>query len=457
MQLRLSDGTGFLVTIDELDRWSRTGLFKNHYYHDIVHINCSREGITQLPTLLPEFLQALYCESNSLTQLPILPPTLRILDCTRNRLQKLPGMRQCTTLEEIRCSHNYLRTFPPYIPDSVITMDASSNMIVDFENATYISVRLQLLDISGNFIDKTPACLASLPDRAQVNLFGNRFHQRIWRTEQLSDEEIAAADRFDGTRVRWQNNQIGTLHDGRERNQITIPYNTVRRRRAPPVNPTDLKRHENVYASTQSVHASSVQTSANTSLKVILNAHPDEPKIPWKTLVKEISTAFSRWFITRKSYESILTDWCTDPKIHSAEGISFYTLLERVWTIIKHHAEHKELTKVLKAEVDDAEKMCFTGRFTRIINCLCGFVEGIQVGISLREQLQIKVSKIAREISAMEVSVTQKGDDGEEQKIDPENIKQQMAVKRVEEVLDELSIVDEAERNEWLSAVEYMF
>ena len=445
-----------MITIDELDRWSRTGLYKNQYYHDIIHINCNGEAIDRLPTLLPESLQALYCAGNSLTQLPILPPTLRILDCTRNKLQKLPGMRQCTALEEIRCSNNYLRTFPPFIPDSVITIDASSNMIVDFEEPTHLSARLQLLDISGNFIDKTPACFASLPDRAQVNLFGNRFHQRIWRLEQLSEDEIAAADRFDGTRVRWHNNQIGTLHDGRQRNQINAPLNIVRRR-APPVNPTDLQRRENVYASTQSVHASSVQTSANASLKVILDAHPDKPKIHWKTLVKEISSAISGWFISRKRYESLLTDWCTDLTIHSAEGITFYTLLERVWTIVKHHDEHKELEKVLKAEIDDAEKMCFTGRFTRIINCLCGFVEGIQVGISLREQLQIKVGKIAREISAMEVPATQKGDDGEEQEIDPEKFKLQAAVKRVEDVLDELSIVDQAERNEWLSAVEYMF
>jgi hypothetical protein len=37
--------------------------------------------------------------------------------------------------------------------------------------------------------------------------------------------------------------------------------------------------------------------------------------------------------------------------------------------------------------MDDSKYVCFTGRFTRTLNALTGFIEQVQIGIDSREQM----------------------------------------------------------------------
>ena len=48
--------------------------------------------------------------------------------------------------------------------------------------------------------------------------------------------------------------------------------------------------------------------------------------------------------------------------------------------------------------------MCFTGRINRLVNSLIGFIDGITVGISIKEQLQLEIGKIIAKLSKKEIT-----------------------------------------------------
>ena len=50
--------------------------------------------------------------------------------------------------------------------------------------------------------------------------------------------------------------------------------------------------------------------------------------------------------------------------------------------------EHKnEILNILNMEMQDSECKCFTGRMSRLVNCLNGFDENVQIKIADNEQI----------------------------------------------------------------------
>ena len=58
-----------------------------------------------------------------------------------------------------------------------------------------------------------------------------------------------------------------------------------------------------------------------------------------------------------------------------------------VWDRIRVHPDRKEILKVLDQELKDSMNLCFTGRVTRLVNCLNGFDSDVVIQISKNEQL----------------------------------------------------------------------
>ena len=73
-------------------------------------------------------------------------------------------------------------------------------------------------------------------------------------------------------------------------------------------------------------------------------------------------------------------------------------LFQMIITIIENHPQKKEMKERLKIELTDAIGMCFTGRMNRMVNALVGFVDGIQIGLSVKEELQMRISAIVKKL-----------------------------------------------------------
>ncbi len=417
----LPDNVTIRVDKADLFSWHANGEREEMFYHDIITLNAGKAnlGSEGFPPELPEQLQALFCEESGLIKLPKLPRNLRTLVCHNNRLQHLPDMSNCVQLEEISASRNHLMTFPRYLPPSVITVDVSINSLTTIPDEVTFGGHMSRLDLSSNYLVKIPASFINIPATCHVRLEGNRFRQLVWRQEQLSEQELRVALLFGFMQLRRANGSLAVLRGTR-----VVEDDGFGGRGRGRGDPT-LK---NVYTNGQSVHTSSIQKSTNSSVSVILG-YPSSG-LSRMRLSEEVrrglglSTAYHAWFV--------------ENSVHSTHGITLYTLLSHVWAIITSHKEKAELCKILKDEMQAGHGVCFTGRFTRVVNSLCGFVPGVSVGISIKEQFQTQLIQLI--------------DNHREKYGEKDYVAPALAATR--ELLDEFDIKDETERGAWLDAVE---
>jgi hypothetical protein len=82
-----------------------------------------------------------------------------------------------------------------------------------------------------------------------------------------------------------------------------------------------------------------------------------------------------------------IVEYCSSEDIHSELNMTYSELLVLVWDRIRNHCYRKEILKVLDTELTDSECKCFTGRITRLVNCLNGFDTDVIINISDNEQL----------------------------------------------------------------------
>jgi len=80
-------------------------------------------------------------------------------------------------------------------------------------------------------------------------------------------------------------------------------------------------------------------------------------------------------------------EYSQDQSIHTILNVTFEEVLIAVWSKIRNHINKEEIIKVLNIEMLDSECKCFTGRLTRLVNCLAGFDENIKMEISANEQM----------------------------------------------------------------------
>jgi len=98
----------------------------------------------------------------------------------------------------------------------------------------------------------------------------------------------------------------------------------------------------------------------------------------------------------------ILLEFVENTEIHSFLGITFKELLLSVWSIIrkKSNEERRCIIEILNMEMTDSVCKCFTGRMSRLINCLNGIDERVSITISDNEQIGNIIINIMKKLQA---------------------------------------------------------
>jgi Leucine-rich repeat (LRR) protein len=133
--------------------------------------------------------------------------------------------------------------------------------------------------------------------------------------------------------------------------------------------------HLQVYNDSQNVHNHSIQESIKTSLENILNI----PKTINKgSLIQDLLESE----MNEKSIQ-LLLEYCQDNSVHSILNITFEETLFHILEFInlKLEKDKETILKILETEILDSECKCFTGRVSRLINCLNGFTSLVKVEI----------------------------------------------------------------------------
>ena len=89
------------------------------------------------------------------------------------------------------------------------------------------------------------------------------------------------------------------------------------------------------------------------------------------------------------------------------------------------------LHEILKDELNASWGVCFTGRFSRIVNVLNGFIDGVEIGISKPEQMQNQIAQVVKK-----------------------SCKSSEKKKEIADILDDFGEHNEIIRDSWLDAVD---
>ena len=140
-------------------------------------------------------------------------------------------------------------------------------------------------------------------------------------------------------------------------------------------NLTQKSNNLQIYNDRQNVHNHQIQECIKQSLENIINV----PKtINKDTLINELIESNMN-----KKGKELLLEYCQDETIHSVLNITFEEALLHTLEIINLECnKHKqEIYSILDQEIQDSECKCFTGRISRLINCLNGFTPLVEIKI----------------------------------------------------------------------------
>ena len=146
---------------------------------------------------------------------------------------------------------------------------------------------------------------------------------------------------------------------------------------------------QNIYTDTQSVHNHSIQESVRQSIDNILQ---------FKPIIGDVTELILTDAILTPQTKSLLMEYSACDDVHSTLNITFGELLTYVCNRIQLNEHGGEIKQALNIEISDSVGKCFTGRISRLINCLNGFDPLVSIQISDSEQLAQIIKIVANQL-----------------------------------------------------------
>lgn len=403
-------------TITEFQRWMNNGCPSNT---NITHLYMESCGLDVLPQEigLIQTLQVLVVRDNNLTCLPPeigLLSSLTFLNCADNLISQLPPeigkltnlvdfmvygnklvelppeIGLLTSLKYFYCSLNALTTLPHEIGElrSLVYFDVCENKITNLPHAFKNIQSLRFLFISGNDMTLFPVEITSLYRLENINISSNKI------TTLPSEIGLLGSLIY----LNVSSNNLTTLPPELVNCQLIenlwydenpieyIPPNVYRIFTAQKIDHT-------IYTDSQSVHASSIQKSIHQSIIALLSTNPS---FNFDEMLQQIMIDD----VLSNETKQCLVQYSDDTNAHSILQITFGELLVAVWNRIISNKYSSEIKKVLNSEMSDSEHKCFTGRLSRLVNCLNGFESDVVINISDSERIGSIISNIKTRLEA---------------------------------------------------------
>ena len=135
-----------------------------------------------------------------------------------------------------------------------------------------------------------------------------------------------------------------------------------------------------LYNDRQNVHDHQIQESIRNSIYGVIK---EKPSITIEAMNEEIVCSYVLTEVTKR----LLLEYCGDDSIHGVMGITFKELLLAVWSIIRDHKDGNEIIGIMNTEMADADCKCFTGKMSRLINCLNGYDDRVVITMAENDQI----------------------------------------------------------------------
>jgi Leucine-rich repeat (LRR) protein len=325
-------------------------------------------------------LQNLWLNNNQITEIKGLYglTSLQILLLNNNQITEIKGLDGLTSLQYLSLSNNQITEIKGLIGlNSLQDLTLESNQIIKIKGLNELT-RLQKLWLHNNQITDIKG-LDELTSLRFLSLYNNRII------------EIKGLDGLTNLQDLWLNN-----------NQISkIPYSIMNLRKLVCLNVdcdidpiiqrfldrNIIKDQKTIYGDSQNVHNSHIVKSIKQSIYNIIS---ESKETNIDLILKDIINDK----ILNETTKQQLVEYCQDKTIHSILNLTFDEILCSVWKIISEHKESNEIKKILNEEMKDSMCKCFTGRLSRLVNCLNGFDSRVSIKINDKEQILNIIIKI---------------------------------------------------------------
>lgn len=393
--------------------------------------------IYKIPTFIETLthLRILNFSNNRCDNIPIIISklvNLEDLSFRQNYIRKIPEtLKNLINLREIDFSYNKIRTIRNCFTGMINLhkLDLSDNKIHKIPECVASLVSLQELYLSNNNIYIIPNFIGQLRNLTKFSVLGNRIIEIPESLTTLSNLTYLNLLQNNITEIP---NDIGQLRNLEEfiigRNNITVlpdsigqlshlSYLDIRHNKIANI-PISIIRCNNIqnfvyswnpieniapqvvrfldrqlyfhgdielqiYNDGQSVHNHSIQECIRHSIEAITSQNFG--KINNDLVISQILADCE---LTAKTKRLIL-EYCEIIEAHSVLLITFKELLGFVWNTILAMLPEIQISikQIMNAEMDDAECKCFTGRLSRLVNCLNGFSPLVRVEIADSQQI----------------------------------------------------------------------
>lgn len=126
--------------------------------NSLIYLNCSSNSLSNLPAL-PNSLKTLICKNNQLSSLPILPNLLIGLTCDNNQLGNLPSLPN--SLTSLSCSNNQLSSISQ-------VANVMNYFKIDYNNISCINNLPQVDNVTSANISNNP--ISCVPNQTNYSL-----------------------------------------------------------------------------------------------------------------------------------------------------------------------------------------------------------------------------------------------------------------------------------------------
>ena len=153
-----------------------------------------------------------------------------------------------------------------------------------------------------------------------------------------------------------------------------------------------------VLDNTQTVHLTSINKSVSQSIEIIRKEYEKHPQVltPFQLLFREENQQDTDTVLLKDAIQ----EWRENPS--RVYGLTFSSLFTMVMTIIGGQPDEetqRNMKQRVLSEMRDAMDKCFMGRINRLVSSLVGFVKGVSVHLSVKEEVQMKSLLIVKALT----------------------------------------------------------
>jgi hypothetical protein len=375
-------------------------------YHDITQISVLENHCKEIKNL-PNKLKNLNVMSSICTKIELskeVSENIERITIDKSNITVFPNISNCANLKICKINHSAITEF--YInyelPNSLIELNLQTNLITN-KNFSYDkllnkikTVKINLSDNHLNY-DEFPEKLRLKCNLLRQNTY---VHNKI-NFANVGTENIRAF-------IQEEANRPAIVLDDKLINPLFGPQN---------------------------VHLSSVNKSILNSVNAMKNyAEENEIFIEKIPKIDDSSTSSSSYvydffnsFLTKydtcNTSLSILENYCKRDgrfltylnenlnleTVCTMTDMTYKATFELIWSILYFKYKQKQINlddvfERITTEIGDSVELCFTGKYNRLINSMVGIIEGVQVGFSKNEELQLEFGKIMVKFNSKEYS-----------------------------------------------------